>query len=86
MAISNNEEFDCIFDLYRTEDNGCLTLYFQIKITKATISNIDMICPNSLTHNECQPQEIISLKYESISWQYFLAGTSGYSIWNERDY
>lgn len=53
MAISNNEELDCIFDLYRTEGNGCLTLYFQIK---ATISNIDMICPNSLTHNERQPQ------------------------------
>ncbi|MDC9581742.1 Hcp family type VI secretion system effector [Xenorhabdus sp. PR6a] len=86
VAISNNEELECIFDVYRTESNGGIALYFTIKITNATINNIDIICPNSLTHNDVQPQEIISLKYKSITWQHHIAGTSGYSIWDDRVY
>ncbi|MBD1229533.1 Hcp family type VI secretion system effector [Xenorhabdus griffiniae] len=86
VAISNNEELDCTLDIYRTDENGGLSHYFTIKITGATISNIDIICPNSLTHNDSQPQEIISLKYKSITWQHRLAGTSGYSFWEDRIY
>ncbi|MBD2813837.1 Hcp family type VI secretion system effector [Xenorhabdus sp. Flor] len=86
VAISNNEELECKFDLYRTDSNGGIILYFTIKITNATINSIDVICPNSLTHNEFQPQEIVSLKYKSISWQHHSAGTSGYSIWDDRIY
>ncbi|MCG3472366.1 Hcp family type VI secretion system effector [Xenorhabdus bovienii] len=86
VAISNNEELECIFDMYRTDSNGGLTRYFSIKVTNATISNIDIICPNSLTHNEAQPLECVSFKYKSITWQHYLAGTSGYSIWDDRVY
>ncbi|MBC8953312.1 type VI secretion system tube protein TssD [Xenorhabdus sp. PB62.4] len=86
VTISDNEELECTFDIYRTDSNGGLSLYFTIKVTNATISNINVICPNSLTHNDAQPQEIISFKYKSITWQHHLAGTSGYSIWDERVY
>ncbi|PHM48797.1 Hcp family type VI secretion system effector [Xenorhabdus miraniensis] len=86
MAISNNEELECIFDVYRTDNNGGLVLFFTIKATNVTISNIDIICPHSLTHNDAQPQESVSLKYKSITWQHHIAGTSGYSIWDDRVY
>ncbi|MDX7988841.1 Hcp family type VI secretion system effector [Xenorhabdus sp. 12] len=86
IAISNNEELECVFDMYRTDSNGGLSLYFTIKVTGATISNIDIICPNSLTHNDAQPLESVSFKYKSITWQHYLAGTSGYSIWDDRVY
>ncbi|CCW32009.1 conserved hypothetical protein [Xenorhabdus nematophila F1] len=86
MAISDNEELECIFDIYRTDNSGGLVLFFTIKVTNATISNIDIICPHSLTHNDAQPQESISLKYKSITWQHHTAGTSGYSIWDDRIY
>ncbi|MDX6941882.1 type VI secretion system tube protein Hcp, partial [Enterobacter kobei] len=29
-------------------------------------------------------EEIIELSYESISWEHLIAGTSAYSLWDER--
>ncbi|WFQ79053.1 Hcp family type VI secretion system effector [Xenorhabdus sp. SF857] len=86
VAISDNEELECMFNMYRTDSNGGLSLYFSIKVTGVTICNIDIICPNSSTHNDAQPLESVSFKYKSITWQHHLAGTSGYSIWDDRIY
>ncbi|MCG3463369.1 type VI secretion system tube protein Hcp [Xenorhabdus bovienii] len=33
-----------------------------------------------------QPEELISVKYASITWQHHIAGTSGYSFWEDRLY
>lgn len=86
IAISNNERLDATIDIYRTNQNGGRELFYTIKLTNVTIIDINIFYPNSLTHNESQPQESISLKYESISWQHHIAGTSGYSIWDDRVY
>lgn len=86
IAISNNERLDAIIDIYRTNQNGGRELFYSIKLTNVTIMDVDIFYPNSSTHNELQPQESISLKYESISWQHHIAGTSGYSIWDDRVY
>lgn len=55
-------------------------------MTNVTIIDVNIFYPNSSTHNESQPQESISLKYESISWQHHTSGTSGYSILDDRVY
>lgn len=86
IAISNNERLDGSIDIYRTSQNGAQELFYTIKLTNITITSINVFYPNSLTHNDSQPQESISLKYESISWQHHVAGTSGYSIWDDRIY
>ncbi|MDC9583063.1 Hcp family type VI secretion system effector [Xenorhabdus sp. PR6a] len=86
VAISNNEELECLFDIYRTDSAGGLSKYYSLKITNVTISEMSFICPNSLTHNDAQPQESVSFKYKSITWQHHLAGTSGYSFWDDRVY
>ncbi|MFV8980357.1 Hcp family type VI secretion system effector [Serratia fonticola] len=86
IAISNNERLDAIIDIYRTNQNGGRELFYSIKLTNVTIMDVNIFYPNSSTHNESQPQESISLKYESISWQHHIAGTSGYSIWDDRVY
>ncbi|AHG18772.1 Hcp [Chania multitudinisentens RB-25] len=86
IAISNNERLDATIDIYRTNQNGGRELFYTIKLTNVTITDINIFYPNSLTHNESQPQESLSLKYESIAWQHHIAGTSGYSIWDDRVY
>ncbi|EIR04129.1 type VI secretion system effector, Hcp1 family protein [Yersinia pestis PY-32] len=86
VAISENELLDAVFDFYRTNSAGALELYYTISITGATISDISTSHSHSITHNGSQPQETISLKYKSITWNHNVAGTSGYSIWDDRVY
>ncbi|MEX0446133.1 type VI secretion system tube protein TssD [Xenorhabdus sp. SGI246] len=37
-----------------------------------------------ITHNDRQPQEIISIIYKDIVWKNHAENTSGYSIWSDR--
>ncbi len=84
FAISNNERMDAIFNMYRTDKAGIQSLFYRIKLIKATIADISLVSPNSVTHNDAQPIESISLKYESITWEHVSSGTSGYSLWEDR--
>ena len=86
FGVSNNEEFDEVFDKYRTDSTGAQILYYRIRLTKATISELSLVSPNSLDHNEAQSVEIVSMNYQSIIWEHITAGTSAYSIWDERVY
>ena len=82
-SISDNELLDCIFDYYRINQQGVLINYKRIRLTKAFVIRIANQSPDSLTDNDLQPVETISLKYESIMYQHISAGTSGYSIRNQ---
>lgn len=86
LAMNQNERLTCEFVFYRMNASGGLELFFKIKLTGATLSEIRMFSPNSLTHNEIQSDESISFKYESITWEHVMAGTSAYSIWDDRVY
>lgn len=82
-CISNNEILDCEFDYYRVDQQGMLTLYKKIKLTKASIVRISNESPSSLTENDIQSFETVSLIYESITYLHISASTSGYSIRDE---
>ncbi len=84
FAISNNEKMDAVFEAYRTDKSGTQSLFYRIKLIKATIADLSLVSPNSLTHNDAQPIESVSLKYESITWEHVSAGTSSYSLWEDR--
>lgn len=86
VALSNNEKLQIIIYMYRMNPTGNIEKFFTIKLKGAYISSISQHCPNSLTQNDLQPYEIISLAYKSIDWTHNVAGTSGYSIWEERVY
>lgn len=86
VAVSDNEELECLFDFYRTNSSGQKEKYYSVKLTGASITDISPLYPNSLTHNEAQPQESVSFIYKNIVWTHHLAGTSGYSIWEDRVY
>lgn len=84
VAISNNEKVECEFFMYRTSIAGGMELFFKVKLTGATLSQMRFFYPNSLTHNDVQPQESIAIRYETITWEHISSGTSGWSLWNDR--
>ncbi len=85
-AINDNEILTCNFDLYRTNRFGINEKYYNLKLTNARISDINFSIAHVVIDSDMQPQESISFIYESIIWEHCIAGTSAYSLWNERIY
>lgn len=83
-AISENESLSCTFDFYRTDSTGCYERYYQIKLTDAHIAGLDLHVPHNIHHGGEEVQECVSFVYKSISWEHCIAGTSAYSLWEER--
>ncbi|MEQ1976088.1 Hcp family type VI secretion system effector [Xenorhabdus sp. SGI240] len=86
LAIDSNESLNGGFVFYRTSSAGQLEFFYELKVTEATIVDISCVYPNSINSNDKMPYEKIPLKYKSISWNHVIAGTSSYSIWDERIY
>ncbi|RJT46507.1 Hcp family type VI secretion system effector [Rahnella woolbedingensis] len=83
-AISENEILTVNLDIYRTNRFGKDELFFKIKLTKARLSDISLVFPNTIDDNNAQAYEELSFSYETITWEHIIAGTSAYSLWNER--
>ncbi|MEH0874843.1 Hcp family type VI secretion system effector [Pectobacterium cacticida] len=83
VSTSSNERLTANFFLYRVNSVGQLELFYEIKLTDARIVDISCNYPHSINNNEMMPYEKVLLKYGSISWEHKVAGTSGYSIWND---
>ncbi|HDZ8013041.1 TPA: Hcp family type VI secretion system effector [Citrobacter amalonaticus] len=83
-AITDNEILTCDFDFYRTNRSGMNELYYKIKLTEASIKDIRLSSPDTLKDPGGQPTETVSFVYNSISWEHCQAGTSSYSLWNDR--
>lgn len=87
IAISENESLELYFSFYRNSVSGANQLFYSVRLTEAFISRIDVTYPHVLIdHPEKQPEEAIAVKYKSITWKHHIAGTSGYSIWDDRVY
>lgn len=85
-AISESEILTCDFDIHQTNRFGINELYYKIKLTKARLVDIHLMLPHTVNNNRGLPQEKMSLIYETITWEHITAGTSAYSLWNERVY
>lgn len=86
IAVTNNEMLTAIFEVYRLNQNGVLEMFYKIKLTEASIIKVSSIYPSVINSAEVMPYEQIAFKYKSITWEHKLAGTSGYSIWEDRIY
>ena len=61
---------------------GCLT---QNSVSnKALAAHLHLHIPHNIHHIGEEPQESVSFSYQSISWEHCIAGTSAYSIWEDR--
>ncbi|HFO3562420.1 TPA: type VI secretion system tube protein TssD, partial [Escherichia coli] len=74
----------CDFSFYRTNKFGINELYYKIKLTGAKISDIHVSISHIVVDNSVQPEESVSFSYESIIWEHCSAGTSAYSLWEDR--
>ncbi|POP40630.1 type VI secretion system tube protein Hcp [Superficieibacter electus] len=83
-AISENECLTCDFAFYRTNRFGINELYYRLKLINARISSISLAVPHTITDSGGQPEESVAFAYESINWEHCIAGTSAYSLWDER--
>ena len=85
-AISENETLAVVFNFYRTARGGGLDRFYTVELQNAHLSNISSCYPHVLTHAGNQPEEVIVLNYENITWKHLSAGTESYSFWDERIY
>lgn len=83
-SITDNETLSCEFSFYRTSRAGLNECYYTLKLINARISSIHLQVPHTIDDSAGQPEEIVELSYESIAWEHLIAGTSAYSIWDER--
>ena len=83
-AITENECLSCDFEFYRTNRFGINELYYKVKLIKARISDIHLSVPHAITDSGGQPEETVSFTYESITQEHCIAGTSSYSLWEDR--
>ncbi|WP_413483176.1 Hcp family type VI secretion system effector [Morganella psychrotolerans] len=86
QALTNNEILTCDFSFYRTAMSGGMELYYKIKLTGASLVSLNCFYPNSVTHNDSQPEESISIRFKSVTREHVMAGTSSYSIWDDRGF
>ncbi|CDG96810.1 Hcp family type VI secretion system effector [Xenorhabdus bovienii] len=84
MAIDSNESLNGAFIFYRTSQVGQLELFYEVKITEATITDLSCVYPHSINEHDKMPYEKVVLNYKSITWNHITAGTSAYSIWEDR--
>lgn len=84
VALDSNEQLELIFDMYRTSRFGIQELFYSVEVRRASLSKISVNYPHSVNHADNQPEEMISVVYGDITWKHHAAGTSGYSIWDER--
>lgn len=83
-AITENECLTCDFEFYRPNRFGINELYYKLKLINARISDIHFSVPHTINDNSGQPEETVAFTYESITQEHCIAGTSAYSLWEER--
>nr|WP_051862972.1 type VI secretion system tube protein TssD [Xenorhabdus bovienii] len=67
MAIDSNESLNGAFIFYRTSQTGQLELFYEVKITEATITDLSCVYPHSINDHVKMLYEKIVLNYKSIS-------------------
>lgn len=85
QALTSREELECSINLYRPSGQGVLEMYYTIQIKGAQLAELILEVPHAVLLNETEPTELISLRYNSITWTHHLAGTSGYCLWSEHE-
>ncbi|EAS1760443.1 Hcp family type VI secretion system effector [Salmonella enterica] len=83
-AINENECLTCELDYYRTNRFGINELYYKIKLINARIASIKNVVPHAINHSQGQPEQSVAFTYESMTEEHCIAGTSAYSLWEER--
>ncbi|PWB32241.1 type VI secretion system tube protein Hcp [Pseudomonas sp. SDI] len=82
-ALTRREEIKCEINFYRTSPQGAHEKYYTIKISEGQVACLTTESPHSVLQVDAEPQEVITLRYGTITWTHHIAKTSGYSFWGE---
>lgn len=83
QAVNDNEMMQCEFNFYRLGSAGFMENYYKIKLQNARIIDIHVAHPHSMTHNDSQPEEIMSFQYSTLTIEHVIANTSGWVAWRD---
>ncbi|HEC8322697.1 TPA: type VI secretion system tube protein Hcp [Providencia rettgeri] len=86
IAVNDIRAFTPKIYFYRTNGQGGLEKFYELKLAKASLVEVSCVYPNSINNNDLMPYEKLLVKYESIFWRHLSAGTEGYSIANDINY
>lgn len=81
QALNEKETLECCFNFFRVSPNGGNEHYFKVMLEKARVVEINYLYPSSLTHNDLQPQESISFKFATMTFEHITANTSAWVSW-----
>ncbi|MBN6075128.1 type VI secretion system tube protein Hcp [Aggregatibacter actinomycetemcomitans] len=84
QAIAEGDIMECEINFYRTAIQGGYEHYYSISLNNAKLMSISSHFPNSLTHNDQQPYEQLTMIYECIGWKHIAASSFAYSFWENR--
>lgn len=81
QALNDKESLKCYFNFFRVSPTGGNENYFKVMLEKARVVEINYLYPSSLTHNDLQPQESISFKFATMTFEHITANTSAWVSW-----
>lgn len=83
QALTSREELVCRINFYRVSSMGVQERFFTIDISGCILTELTLVMPHATLENDADIQEIMAIRYREICWMHHLAGTSGYSSWDE---
>lgn len=81
QALSSREEIKCTINFYRVSSFGLQEKFYSVSINGGVIADLTLEMPHVILHHDAEPQEHIAIRYRDITWTHHVAGTSGYSTW-----
>ena len=82
-ALTNREILECKINFYRTSPMGTQERFFTVDISGCILTELTLVMPHATLENDADIQEVMALSYREIGWMHHIAGTSGYSSWDE---
>ena len=81
QALSSREEIKCTINFYRVSSFGLQEKFYSVSINGGVIADLTLEMPHVILHHDAEPKEHIAIRYRDITWTHHVAGTSGYSTW-----
>ncbi len=82
-ALSTGEAISCTIQVYRSSSEGPAELFYTAKIDNGIISDMTVDFPHADLNQNQTPQELLTLRYQKITWSHHLAGSDTYISWCE---
>ncbi|QUJ69699.1 Hcp family type VI secretion system effector (plasmid) [Photobacterium sp. GJ3] len=81
QACINGEKLECELSFFRPNPKGGIELFYTVTLTGALIVNTSVNMPHTIDLNSSEMQEVVTIKYNEITWKHVTANTNGFDTW-----